>query len=417
MALSPIFRTPTVQPGILGLDRRQQQVQGVSDLLTSLGIGLMGNGPSATPQSPLQGLGQGLAMNGQLAQQRQAQQSNTIRDQIAQGQYGMEQQKFSADQEYQRARKDQLEKLIQGLPADQQTAARADPDTFFKAYSEHLFAKPTDKTPKLQTMRRGTTDETGYFDDSGKWVKMSEGAAFAPQRDNPNYGNTPIYVTDPQGNTHLFRFDPNGGAIEAQLPKGWQVAPQAQIFDTGTAGVPINKRTGAQIPGAPEIPKDVAGTAAQTQTGTATGKAQVNLPAVQQNADLIIKTIEDLKNAPGREAATGMSSILNPLAIPGSDRKDFLVKQEQLKGQAFLNAYDGLRSSGAITDIEGEKATAAKARLDTAQSDGEYLKALDDFETAIKDLTVIAQRKAQGNFQPLPSNSVPPPPPGFRVVP
>src|SRR5689334_834704 len=71
---SPIFGTPQAPQGLLGLDRRKkQQLQAVADTLTQLGIGLMGQGPSTTPQSPLQGLAAGLQGASQMQAVRQGQ--------------------------------------------------------------------------------------------------------------------------------------------------------------------------------------------------------------------------------------------------------------------------------------------------------------------------------------------------------
>ena len=85
-------------------------------------------------------------------------------------------------------------------------------------------------------------------------------------------------------------------------------------------------------------------------------------------------------NHPGRATATGLSSVLDPRnIIPGTQAKDLQVLKDQIGGKAFLQAFESLKGGGQITQVEGEKATAAIARLNTAQSDKEYVEALNEF--------------------------------------
>ena len=55
---------------------------------------------------------------------------------------------------------------------------------------------------------------------------------------------------------------------------------------------------------------------------------------------------------------------------------------DQLGGAAFLQAFESLKGGGQITEVEGKKATDAMARLNRAQSDGE-------FELALRELREI----------------------------
>ena len=71
---------------------------------------------------------------------------------------------------------------------------------------------------------------------------------------------------------------------------------------------------------------------------------------------------------------------------PGSAATDFKSRFDQLKGAAFLQAYDTLRGGGAITEIEGTKAENAKTRMNLAQSEPEFIAAARDFQAALKDM-------------------------------
>lgn len=116
-----------------------------------------------------------------------------------------------------------------------------------------------------------------------------------------------------------------------------------------------------------------------TVEGKAAGEKAAGAPAARLAGEYALTVIDKAISHPGREAATGFSSIGNiGGGIPGTDRADFLVLTDQLKGQAFIQAYQSLKGGGTITEIEGTKATEAQNRLNEAQSEGEYLQALYD---------------------------------------
>lgn len=92
-----------------------------------------------------------------------------------------------------------------------------------------------------------------------------------------------------------------------------------------------------------------------------------------------IAVVDKALGHPGREAATGLSSRIDPRNyVPGTDAADFQAVLEQITGTAFLQAFESLRGGGQITQVEGEKATNAIARLQRSQSDEEFAKSLND---------------------------------------
>ena len=107
-------------------------------------------------------------------------------------------------------------------------------------------------------------------------------------------------------------------------------------------------------------------------------KTLVAAPDALRKAQEGIALIRATKNHPGLNWGTGATSVFPDL--PGTDRRGFAAYHDQLKGQAFLQAFESLKGGGAITQIEGEKATQAIARLDRAQKPEDYKKALNDLE-------------------------------------
>jgi hypothetical protein len=103
---------------------------------------------------------------------------------------------------------------------------------------------------------------------------------------------------------------------------------------------------------------------------------------------------------PGKATATGLSSVTDPRnIIPGTDARNFRAVLDQIKGSAFLQAFESLKGGGAITEIEGQKAQSAMARLDTAQSDAEFDVALND----LREVMAAGYERAAGKKYAPPS--------------
>jgi hypothetical protein len=106
-------------------------------------------------------------------------------------------------------------------------------------------------------------------------------------------------------------------------------------------------------------------------------KAQENLFAIQT----MRQTIEGLEDHPGFRGAVGAKRIGN--YFPGTKEADFRAMLEQLQGGVFLQAYQSLKGGGPITDIEGEKAERALARLNPNQSEEGFRASLNDFRSLL----------------------------------
>lgn len=205
------------------------------------------------------------------------------------------------------------------------------------------------------------------------------------------YGLQPVWGTDADGNPVLYQISKGGGAPQqVQFPEGVKPSPGYSTVDVGTGFAPVNKRTG--VVQGDIIPKDVAGEETQKTVGKGVGEAKVALPDVEASADLALKAISDIRNSPGRVLGTGWSSFGN--FVPGTPGYDFQQLVDQAAGGAFLQAFQTLRGGGQITEVEGKKATQAIARMQTAQSEGAFLKALDDYEEVIKAGVARARKKA-----------------------
>lgn len=260
------------------------------------------------------------------------------------------------------------------------------------------------------------------------------------QRNNPRTGLVEVY------NEVTGGFDPVGGAaalnpqqfqspqmapgevpfaIDPSLPPEVQAAIRAnpQQFANATEDQPINipgmVRQSPQVVG--RSPEEQAALTTQAEererlnayrnatgayaeregamtvareTAERQAESSAALPQVIAAADETVNLLDRVLNHPGRESATGTSS-LNPLnRIPGTSAYDFNVLLDQIKGQAFLQAFQSLRGGGAITEREGQAATNAIARLNAAQSEQEFVSAINDLKRIVSQGRTRAIEKA-----------------------
>jgi hypothetical protein len=109
------------------------------------------------------------------------------------------------------------------------------------------------------------------------------------------------------------------------------------------------------------------------------------------------------KPHPGFSGAVGMG--FGARFIPGTDAKSFEVRHKEVLGQAFLDAFEALKGGGAITQVEGEKATAARTRMDLAQSEKEYMDAAREYQGVLKRGVENARQRMQRSGVAAPSSA------------
>lgn len=104
----------------------------------------------------------------------------------------------------------------------------------------------------------------------------------------------------------------------------------------------------------------------------------------------MVATIDGILEDEALPYATGVAAPLGN--VPGTGMRRVKSKMEQLDGQAFLQAFERLKGGGQITEIEGQKATQAIARLDRYQSPDDYKAAL----TELRDLLILGSQRPEG---------------------
>ncbi len=222
----------------------------------------------------------------------------------------------------------------------------------------------------------------------------SEGRNFILTGQMPNakdkFGNSLIWGKDRDGKWVVMQPNSGGGIEQAQAPEGVElVPPGVSNLDLGTE-YGIRDRSGNVIK---TVPKNVAGEASEKKQGELQGAAAFDLPRVQQNAEQTLGVLERMRNHPGRAGSTGFIEGMLPSRT--SAQVDFQSLVDQTQGQSFLQAFQMLKGGGQITEVEGQKATDAISRLRNQRlGDEDYVKAIDDLESVIRNGLARAQQQA-----------------------
>ena len=135
--------------------------------------------------------------------------------------------------------------------------------------------------------------------------------------------------------------------------------------------------------------------------------AAQTLPQVMQQGKTLIGAIDQmigLKDAQGKVVIPehkGLKDVVGTM-IPfeykpfqgGTPGADFKAYYDQVQGGAFLEAVQRMKGTGAITEIEGTKATAALLRASKAQTPDAFRNAMSEFRDIIQTGMSNAATKA-----------------------
>jgi hypothetical protein len=191
------------------------------------------------------------------------------------------------------------------------------------------------------------------------------------------YGLTPIWGTGPDGKPAFIQPGKSGKAIQGQLPEGFNIARDAIKIDAGTDWILLDPQTRQPVG---KISKNIEAKQAEEARGDALGKAQVALPGAEKTSTRAFRMLDELEKHPGFSEGTGFIMGRLPALTPKA--ADFRERVQQVDSMVFGDAVEVMRGLGALTDKEGPKITAARARLNTAKSE-------EDFRTAIKDIREV----------------------------
>jgi hypothetical protein len=117
-------------------------------------------------------------------------------------------------------------------------------------------------------------------------------------------------------------------------------------------------------------------------------EARQMLPKIDNQVTTMVNTIDQILNHKGLDYSVGVWG--KAPTIPGTPQADVRALQDQIQGQAFLQAFESLKGGGAITEVEGKKAEQAIARLQSTQSATAYRDSLKE----LRGMLQAAQERA-----------------------
>lgn len=283
-----------------------------------------------------------------------------------------------------------IEQMTGTLPEDKRLQAQAFPQQF----AQSLFKEPV--KPQLVTVQT----ENGPVQ---RWIRPGEATGVDIGAPADKESALPWYVKKtPEGR---MMIDPAYSDLEktkasfARQP----MQPVAYVDANGnTVWGTIAEAKGKPaanysptLQGQLSQAKEAGKTLGEEQT-----KAQLDMPRIISNSETALRLSDELVKHPGFGTAVGKSSMLGVQKVPGTEAYDFMNRLGQLRGGAFLEAFNTLKGGGQITEVEGKKATDAIARMDNATSEAEFRAAVKDYQDVIRNGMNRAKLRAGNKRQP-----------------
>lgn len=286
---------------------------------------------------------------------------------------------------------------MQEFAANRQQKQDVITDTNFQN-QQTVFAQNQQRQQAMQDIARkhqkpdGSFDSQGYVNDLYQYdpdaaLKYTESMAridatkLASQQNKSQFGGQEI-LKDEAGNLFYGTSvrDPSKASVASSVVAvdGSSARPQGKLQMAGAYGL--------------TAPEKVAHTGKIVAEKTATDAA-MNLPAYEVTAKTLNSQIDAVLKHEGRPYATGWASVIP--TIPNTAQADFRNRLAQIDAQSFLKAFQDLKGGGAITEIEGQKATQAINRMKAATTDKEFDSAAQDLKELIQS-GVNVQREIAG---------------------
>lgn len=265
------------------------------------------------------------------------------------------------------------------------------------------FVKLDDGTLARANKQTGAVETLGNFQASKKgYISLGRGTALNTETGQivsapagttgiQKFGLAPVYGTDADGNTVIGQVAQDGTFHQVDTG-GFKPVGNVTNTNLGTT-IQTRDKAGNVIS---NTPIDNAGKEAAITQGKNLATNQQAFPAVEAASNQLLATIDSLAQDPYLDKTLGPFNSRLPNVSPESERVQ--SKKDQITGQTFLQAYNTLRGGGAITDIEGKKATESLSRLNSAQSPQDYRDALNEFRGIV--VNALARSRTQAGAAP-----------------
>lgn len=122
------------------------------------------------------------------------------------------------------------------------------------------------------------------------------------------------------------------------------------------------------------------------------------------NSERNIPRHPGFKSSVGRKGGALLFGILDK-PIDGTDAANFYALYNKVTGQAFMQAFAGLKGGGQITQVEGEKATQALLEMTVAQKHDAFIDAAKRFQRYTREGLIKAKKSKQKQLEPFKGSS------------
>ena len=227
-----------------------------------------------------------------------------------------------------------------------------------------------------------------------------------PKTEKLNNAISRLKPTDPdyqqkRGNLEQELGQTTGTAININRADRWKMEADEEgyLYQVNESGSkPVLDKNGKHMKRATASPFLQSQISAGRKIGTVYGedisKAYMDLPQAANHVFTAARELRDLPNHAAFSSAVGFTWRPKAKLIDGTPEADFVAKVDQIMNGAFLDAFQALKGGGHITEIEGEKATRAKARLDTNLSEEGFKEAIKDYIEVIERGLEVQKQKA-----------------------
>lgn len=279
-----------------------------------------------------------------------------------------------------------------GLFAD--LAVNADPNSIIAALTspDAQWASPAQTSIASALLNSGLERQDPMY--QAQLAKLQAEAAGGGGSPETFFG-TPIPYQNPDGSIGFAQLGNQGSTQPIQLPEGASPAPTTRQVDTGTEIITMDIYGNELF----RTPKDIRGAEREQAIGTAEGAGIVAAPGDIASGEMALDLLNQIENDPELPWATGQSVTFggNTGVLPGTQgRKDFQNLVDQATSGAFLTAISEMRGLGSLSNAEGQTATAAVTRMNTATSEAAFKRALEDYRKVIQNGLDRARSKVPG---------------------
>jgi hypothetical protein len=179
---------------------------------------------------------------------------------------------------------------------------------------------------------------------------------------------------------------------QAAMPQARAVAPPMQARPAPVSVAPVSPNQALAAALSPKAQQELQVNKAKIQQ-----EAEQTLPQMMQQGKTLIGAIDQMigaKDASGKVIIPehkGLKDVVGTM-IPfeykpfqgGTPGADFKALYDQVQGGAFLEGIQRMKGGGAISEVEGTKATAALLRASKAQSPDAFRSAMAEFKDIIQ---------------------------------